>query len=147
MSTLEQAVALAAKSHEGQKDKFGRTYILHPLRIMMQMESETEMIAAVLHDVVEDCDVSLEDLRTKGFSAEVLNAVDCLTHKQGESYGKYIDRCLLDPIARKVKIADLEDNMDVKRIDKMRWKDASRLARYHEAWKKLRKAAAGTVIL
>lgn len=94
MSTLEQAIALAAKSHEGQKDRYGRTYILHPLRMMMKMDTETEMVAAVLHDIIEDCNVSLDDIRNVGFSEEVVGALDYLTRRRRESYQKYIARSL-----------------------------------------------------
>ncbi len=138
MSSLEQAIALAASAHEGQKDKAGRTYILHPLRVMMKMETDTEMTVAVLHDVVEDCGITLEDLRGRGFPEEVLQALDAVSRRKGESYGKFIERSLLNPLARKVKVADLEDNMDLKRIGNFRWKDGARLQKYHEAWMKLK---------
>ncbi len=138
MNSLERAIAIAATAHEGQKDKAGRTYILHPLRVMMKMETDTEMTVAVLHDVVEDCGVTLDELRARGFSEEVLRAIDDVSRRKGESYGKFIDRSLRNPLARKVKIADLEDNMDLKRIRDFRWKDGARLQQYHEAWVKLK---------
>jgi (p)ppGpp synthase/HD superfamily hydrolase len=134
MSMLEQAIALAATSHGGQKDKFGRTYILHPLRLMMKMESEEEMIVAVLHDVLEDCGITFDDLKKRGFSEEVIQALDCVTHRPGEPYTKYVSRAGKNQIARKVKIADLEDNMDLKRIMGFGLKDGIRLKKYHDAW-------------
>jgi (p)ppGpp synthase/HD superfamily hydrolase len=85
MTTLEDAISIAAQAHKGQKDKAGAPYLLHPLRMMLRMNSEAPMIAAVLHDVVEDSDWTLEQLREKGFSDEVLDAVECLTHRDGES--------------------------------------------------------------
>src|SRR5215510_5701883 len=100
MSTLERAISIAAQAHQGQKDKAGAPYILHPLRMMMRMESEAAMIAAVLHDVVEDTDVTLVQLREMGFSEEILQAVECLTHRDGESYDAFIERVQTSLIAR-----------------------------------------------
>src|SRR5215471_17617407 len=97
MATLEKAIAIAARAHQGQKDKAGHPYILHPLRLMLRMESEAAMIAAVLHDVVEDTDVTIDHLREAGFSEEVLHAVECLTHQDGESYDAFIARVQTSP--------------------------------------------------
>src|SRR5262245_15143699 len=123
MATLERAILIAAQAHLGQRDKAGAPYILHPLRLMMRMESEPAMIAAVLHDVVEDSDWTLEQLRGEGFSEEVLHAVDCLTRREDESYDEFISRAKADAVARQVKIADLEDNMNIKRIGEITPKD------------------------
>ena len=103
----------------------------------MRMESEAAMIAAVLHDVVEDSDWTLEQLRGEGFSEEVLQAVDCLTHRDGETYDEFITRVCASAIARQVKIADLEDNMNVKRIGEITPKDLARIEEYHRAWRAL----------
>jgi len=137
MATLEKAILIAAQAHLGQRDKAGAPYILHPLRMMMRMESESAMIAAVLHDVVEDSDWTLEQLRGEGFSEEVLQAVDCLTSRGGETYDEFIARAQANPIARQVKIADLEDNMNVKRIGEITPKDLERIEKYHRAWRAL----------
>ncbi len=137
MATLEKAISIAAQAHESQKDKSGAPYILHPLRMMMRVKSETAMIAAILHDVVEDSDWTLEQLRGEGFSEEVLEAVDCLTNRDGESYDEFIVRVKTSIIARQVKIADLEDNMDIKRIGEMTPKDLARIEKYHRAWRAL----------
>ena len=137
MATLDDAVSIAAQAHRGQKDKTGAPYLLHPLRMMLRMKSEAEMIAAVLHDVVEDSDWTLEQLRDRGFSEDVLQAVDCLTHRNGEPYEEFITRAQLNPIARRVKIADLEDNMNIRRIGEVTEKDLERVARYHRAWRVL----------
>jgi (p)ppGpp synthase/HD superfamily hydrolase len=134
VATVEDAVAIAARAHRGQKDKAGAPYLLHPLRMMMRMNSEAAMMAAVLHDVVEDTDWTLERLREEGFSEEVLAAVDCLTHRDGESYQAFVERVRTNPIARQVKIADLEDNMNVRRISQLAAKDLERLEKYHRAW-------------
>ena len=135
MGTLERAILIAAQAHLGQRDKGGAPYILHPLRMMMRMESEDAMMAAVLHDVVEDSDWTLEQLRAEGFSEDVLQAVDCLTRRDDESYDEFVARAQANAIARRVKIADLEDNMNVKRIGEMTPKDLARIKEYHRAWR------------
>jgi (p)ppGpp synthase/HD superfamily hydrolase len=137
--TLDRAIAIAAEAHTGQKDKTGISYILHPIRLMIQMDSEEAMIAAVLHDVVEDSVWTLDDLRREGFSDEVLNAVDCLTHREGEGedYWDYIKRAGSDPIAIKVKLADLFDNLNPNRLDKVTEEDEKRFERYRKAQKML----------
>ena len=77
MATLEKAIEIAARAHAGQVDKAGQPYILHPIRVMLRMGSEAERITGVLHDVIEDSDVTLEDLRDEGFDAAILEALDC----------------------------------------------------------------------
>ena len=133
--TLERAIAIAAEAHAGQKDRGGAPYILHPIRLMIQMDSEDAMMAAVLHDVVENSVWTLDDLRKEGFSNEVLNAVDSLTHrdKEGENYWDYIQRAKSDPIAIKVKLADLEDNLNPDRLNEVTEKDEKRFDRYRKA--------------
>jgi (p)ppGpp synthase/HD superfamily hydrolase len=139
-ATLEDAIALAAMAHKGVKDKAGSLYLLHPLRMMMQMKSETAMMVAVLHDVVEDTGWTLERLRENGFSEEVIDAVDCVTNRPGESYEDFIKRVQTNPIAVEVKIADLEDNMNIRRINEVRPKDLKRLRKYHGSWNILTKS-------
>ena len=134
MATIEDAISIAAQAHKGQKDKAGDPYLLHPLRMMLRMNSEGAMMAAVLHDVVEDTGWTLEQLREEGFPDEVLEAVDCLTHRSGESYQEFVERVQTNPIARQVKIADLEDNMNIRRISQLGTKDLERLEKYHKAW-------------
>ena len=133
--TLERAIAIAAEAHAGQKDRAGAPYILHPIRLMIQMDTEDAMMAAVLHDVVENSTWTLDDLRKEGFSNEVLNAVDSLTHrdKEGEDYWDYIQRAKSDPIAIKVKLADLEDNLNPDRLNEVTEKDEKRFDRYRKA--------------
>lgn len=91
-------------------------------------------MAAVLHDVVEDTEWTLERLREAGFPQMVLEAVDCLTHREGESYEGFVERVRTNPIARQVKIADLEDNMNIRRINQLGARDLERLEKYHRAW-------------
>lgn len=134
---VEEAIALAVEAHRGQTDRSGAPYILHPLRVMFRVETDAERIAAVLHDVVEDTPWTLEGLRERGFPAEVVEAVDHLTRRESESYEEFVRRAGAHPVARRVKIADLEDNMDVRRIGAVSGKDVERLARYHRAWRSL----------
>ena len=134
VATIEDAISVAAQAHKGQRDKAGAPYLLHPLRMMLRMDSEAAMMAAVLHDVVEDTGWTLEQLREEGFSDEVLEAVDCLTHRDGESYQEFVGRVQTNAIARQVKIADLEDNMNIRRINQLGAKDLERLEKYHKAW-------------
>ena len=138
MSALEKAIAIAVRAHEGQKDKAGAPYVLHPIRLMVRMDSELEMTAAVLHDVVEDSAWTLELLRAEGFSEEVLEVVDHLTRREGESYDDYVARAGSHPVARKIKLADLEDNMDIRRLRELDCQNILRLKKYHSAWRKLR---------
>ena len=138
MSTLEKAIALAAQAHLGQKDKAGEPYILHPVRVMLRMATETEMMAAVLHDVVEDTSWTLDALQGEGFPEDVLNAVACLTHRNRETYEQYIKRLKSNPVARRVKLSDLEDNMNIRRISTLTGKDIERLKQYHRVWHELK---------
>jgi hypothetical protein len=110
MPTLDRAIELAARAHAGQKDKQGGPYILHPLRVMLRVEDEPARIVAVLHDTVEDTALTEEDLRREGFGEEVLAALRLVTHDRRESYADYVVRCAGHPVARQVKLADLEDN-------------------------------------
>jgi (p)ppGpp synthase/HD superfamily hydrolase len=134
MATLDKAIRIAVQAHEGQLDRYGAPYILHPFRVMSRMHTEEEKMAAILHDVVEDSDWTLKALGSEGFSAVVLKIVDDLTRRDKEDYMEYIERLKPNAIARRVKISDLEDNMDLRRLKKASKKDVERLARYHEVW-------------
>ena len=134
MSTLERAIALAATVHAGQRDKVGAPCILHPLRTMLKMKTVETQMAAVLHDVVEDCGVTSELLRYEGFPPAVVDAVGALTKRivdgAEEPYEEFIQRAALNPIARLVKLTDLEDNMDLSRIAQPTEKDLARIEKY-----------------
>jgi (p)ppGpp synthase/HD superfamily hydrolase len=134
MSLLEQAIAIALKAHAGQRRKDGRPTILHPLHVMMQMETELEMITAVLHDVVEDSAITLADLRACGFPEEVLTAVFLLTHEDEIPYDEYIMALKGNPLARRIKLVDLEHNMDIRDLPDLTEADWERLRRYGRAW-------------
>ncbi|MGU9852737.1 HD domain-containing protein [Pseudomonas koreensis] len=136
--TLERAIALAASAHAGQVDKGGAPYILHPLKVMLRMTTLEERIVAVLHDVVEDCGISLDDLRKEGFSEEVLTAIESVTKVPGESYEDFVERAAQNPIGRVVKLADLEENSDLSRIASPSWEDLERIEKYRRAIGRLR---------
>ncbi len=138
MSTLEKAIIIAATAHRQQKDKAGAPYILHPLRLMMKMKTETEQMVAVLHDVLEDTELTADTLRKDGFSDIVVDAVVCLTRTDdAEPYDAYIAGVKEVPIARKIKLADIEDNMDITRLDELTDKSVERVKKYHRAWRAL----------
>ena len=128
--SLERAIAIASQAHADQVDKAGQPYLLHPLRIMLAVQGAQERIAAVIHDVVEDTTVRLDDLRGEGFSSEVLEAVDALTKRAGETRLIAAARAKVNRIARTVNIADVTDNMNLQRIDTPTQKDFDRLKEY-----------------
>lgn len=134
---LEKALRVAVLSHAGQSQKDGRPYILHPLALVAAVSSPEAKMVAALHDVVEDTATTLDDLQREGFPEVVVAAVECLTHRDGEAYDAYIDRIAGNALAREVKLADLVDNMDVRRLPELRDRDLERLRKYHRAWKRL----------
>lgn len=120
---LNKALEIARKAHAGQTDKGGDTYVFHPVRVALHCHTEEEKIVALLHDVVEDTDITLDDLRNEGFSAEVLDALRCLTKIEGEDYMDFVRRVATNLLATQVKIHDLRDNMDISRLGgKPHWK-------------------------
>jgi hypothetical protein len=131
MATIEKALQIAAQAHESQKDKEGLPYILHSLRVMGRVEGEEAQIVAVLHDVVEDTPVTLDDLRRAGFSEAVLAAVRCVTHQKDQPYADYVVGCKGNPTARQVKLADLADNSRLDRTILRPQRLQADLARIH----------------
>ena len=130
MSTIEKAIEIAAREHAGDIDKGGNPYIFHPLRLMFAVRKPFEKMAAVLHDVVEDTPVTLDNLRNEGFHPEVIAAIETLTKKPGESRMEAAGRAAANPIAIVVKLADVTDNMDLSRISDPTEKDFARLKEY-----------------
>ncbi|MFE2754151.1 HD domain-containing protein [Actinosynnema sp. NPDC059335] len=114
--TVDDAIRIARAAHEGQVDKSGRPYIDHPLRVMGRVSGEHARMAAVLHDVVEDTDVTAEDLRAAGCPPEVVATVLALSHRDGESQEDYLARVRTDPVAVAVKRADIADNTSPPRL-------------------------------
>lgn len=140
--SLERAIAIAAEAHEGQLDKAGKPYILHPLRVMLAVPPYAKE-CAVLHDVVEDCpEWSFDRLGEEGFHWVMLSALDAVTKRKGEAYDAYLERVASDPIAIEVKLADLRDNLDGSRGAPANEK---RDAKYRAALAKLETAAKGLI--
>ncbi|MDH0646094.1 GTP pyrophosphokinase [Pseudomonas sp. GD03858] len=133
MATLEKAIAVATRAHDGQFDKGGAAYILHPLRVMARMVTPEQRIVAVLHDVLEDTPLTLSDLAREGFPLKILAALLALSRRDGESYETFVVRLGVDPLARQVKLADLADNSDLSRIPSPGPADLARLSRYQQA--------------
>ena len=141
MNIIEKSLQIALEAYAGQKDKAGKPYILHPLRIMGNMETEEEMSVALLHDVIEDSDFTDTDLLDRGIPLKVVNAVSLLSKVEGQSYEQYIQGILSDELALKVKKADIEDNINVLRLDEINSFDLKRIEKYHKAWKILKDAS------
>jgi len=135
-SPVERAVVIALHAHRGKLDKADAPYVLHPLRMMARMTDDESRMAAVLHDVVEDCpDWTFDRLRAEGIPERVVEAVGYLTKRPEEEgdYDTFIRRAAGNPIARRVKLADLEDNMDLSRIAAPGERDFVRLEKYRRA--------------
>ena len=138
MSTLERAIEIATEAHRGQFDKAGNDYIGHPLRVMAMGKTTDEKIVGVLHDVIEDTDWTFDRLAAEGFSAEVIDALRCVTKlSEDEPYDNFIARVKANPLAVAVKLNDLSDNMDIRRLPYISDKDVKRLKKYLRAYKQL----------
>ena len=138
MSTLPRAIEIATEAHKGQFDKAGNEYIGHPLRVMEMGRTEEEKIVGVLHDLVEDTDWTFEMLEAEGFAPEIIAALKCITKlSENENYDAFIERVRKNPLATAVKINDLTDNMDIRRLPYLSDKDVKRLKKYLKAYKKL----------
>ena len=135
---LERAIQIAVEAHAGAKDRGGKAYILHPISVMMRCETDEEKIVAILHDVVEDTDWTFDSLREEGFTETIIEALKTVTkHSEDEDYDEFIQRSLKNEIGRKVKIADLRENLDVTRIGELTDKDVERINKYKRALKTL----------
>ncbi len=128
------ALRIAIKAHEGQKDKAGRAYVMHPIRVAERCKNPQAKVVALLHDTIEDTEVTAEQLRSEGMPEEIVTAVLLLTKRTGEDYDDYVRRAAENAISREVKMADLEDNMDVRRLLTISDEDVARLRKYHRAW-------------
>ncbi|MGE8643754.1 guanosine-3',5'-bis(diphosphate) 3'-pyrophosphohydrolase [Acinetobacter vivianii] len=132
MATLERAISLAAERHEGQVDKANAPYILHPLRVMLNVPDIEHKIVAVLHDILEDTATTIDELYRLGFQTHLIDAIIALTKQEGESRIQAAQRTVQNPIARVVKLADITDNMDLSRIQSPTMKDFERLKEYQQ---------------
>ena len=127
---LEKAIRIASNAHFGQTDKAGMPYIFHPLRVMEQCISVEEKIVAILHDTIEDTEITANCLFNDGFPAYIVEAVQSLTRLENESYEGFIQRVSQNLLATKIKIADLQDNLNLSRLDRITEKDFARIERY-----------------
>ena len=134
MKLIEKSLNIALRAYAGKTDKAGREYIHHPLRVMAKMKTDLEMSVALLHDVLEDSDITAEQLLAEGIPAEVVEAVQCLSKNENEDYQDFVGRTKKNELAVKIKIADIEDNIDVLRLPSLNDYDLTRVQKYHSAW-------------
>lgn len=137
MKLIEKALKIACAAHLGQTDKSGEAYILHPLRVMGKMDSMQEKLVALLHDVIEDSTHTSESLSKEGIPQVIIDAIEALTKIKGETYKEFIERVKQNDLAKSVKIADIEDNINVLRLNELSQVDLERVSKYHSAWKEL----------
>ena len=133
MDFVSKAHKIAEDAHDGQVDKGGDDYYFHPLAVSRMVNSNAEKAVALLHDVVEDTEWTLDDLKAEGIPEYVVEAVGLLTHDKDMPYGDYIARVKENPLARTVKIADLMHNLDLKRLPEVTEKDIARCRKYLDA--------------
>ncbi|EMZ44848.1 hypothetical protein HMPREF1224_11728 [Pseudomonas sp. P179] len=143
MVLIEMALQRALSAYMGKVDKAGMPYILHPLRLMARFTDPFEQAVSLLHDVIEDSDTTAEDLLNEGFPKNVVEAVVLLSRRRGESYEVFIERICPHPLARKIKLADIEDNLNVLRLASLGEPDLRRVSKYHQAWRRLKNLEAG----
>ena len=129
----KKAMKFCFKAHKDQVDKSGMPYVFHPFHVAEQMTAEATTIVALLHDVVEDTDYTLEDIAAEGFGKEILEAVALMTHEDGVPYLDYVAKLKENPIARAVKLADLAHNSDLSRIGEIDEETKQRLEKYKKA--------------
>ena len=129
----KKALLIAYNAHMGQYDRSGLPYIFHPYHLAEMMEDEYSVCAALLHDTVEDTDMTIEDIRNEGFPEEVVHALELLTHKDGVDYFDYVRAIRSDPLAVRVKLADLSHNSDLSRLDNVSERDRERIKKYEQA--------------
>jgi hypothetical protein len=139
--TLDEAIRVAVDAHAGQLDKAGKPYILHPLRVMMTVESpslDSARKVAILHDVVEDSEWTVDSLDAKfGLTPEEQTALRLLSHGDGDDYDAYVERLAGNTLARAVKLADLRDNLDITRLEQVTERDAKRISKYLRSLRRL----------
>lgn len=134
LKMLEKAIQIALNAHYGQTDKAGKSYIFHLLRVMNKGNTEVEKICGILHDLIEDTEWTFDELKKEGFSDEILQVLDCLTKRENENYDDFIQRVAQNSTAIRVKINDLENNMDITRLSQITEKDLERLNKYLKAY-------------
>ena len=126
----KKALILCFEAHKEQSDKSGMPYVFHPFHLAEQMQDEESTIVALLHDVIEDTEYTLDDLRKMGFNDSVLAAINLMTHEDGVPYMDYVEKIKANPIAKTVKLADLRHNSDMTRLDVVTPRDQERAEKY-----------------
>ena len=134
---VDLALKIAIRAHEGQKDKSGREYVMHPIRVAERCKDSKAKIVALLHDTLEDTDVTMEYLLEQGFPEEIVEGILSVTKHEGETYEEFVRRASMNPIGKEVKKADLEDNVDIRRLKEITDEDVKRLRKYLRAWQYL----------
>lgn len=129
----KKALGISFEAHKNQTDKSGIPYVYHPFHLAEQMDDQYAVCVALLHDVVEDAGVTLNDLRAEGFPEAVIEAIALMTHDDSVPYLEYVDRLKSNPLAKKVKLADLRHNSDLSRLDNIQEKDTERVEKYKKA--------------
>lgn len=129
----KKALKLCFEAHKAQLDKSGMPYVFHPFHLAEQMKDENTTIVALLHDVIEDTDYTFNDLIAMGFDGAIIEAIKLMTHEEGVPYMDYVEKIKSNPIARKVKLADLRHNSDLSRLDAPTEKDKMRVEKYRKA--------------
>lgn len=127
------ALTVSFEAHKNQKDKSGMPYVYHPFHLAEKMKDEDTAVVALLHDVVEDTDLKLDDLAHMGFGPRIIEALRLMTHSKDVPYPDYVQKITSNPIARVVKIADLTHNSDLSRLDKVTDEDRARAEKYRQA--------------
>lgn len=135
---LEKALRIAVEAHAGQVDKSGKPYILHPLRVCCRCFTDEEKMVALLHDTIEDTEITAEDLLSEGFPPYIVEAILSISRNEDETYEEFVKRTSLNPLGRAVKLHDLEDNMDISRLEQVTEKDLDRLNKYIKAYRYLK---------
>lgn len=133
----KKALRVCYEAHSGQMDKGGVPYVFHPLYVAGQMQDEYDICVALLHDVIEDSDYTMEDIISMGFPGQIIDAIRCITKLKSQSYEEYIQAVKTNPIAVRVKLADLEHNSDLTRLSKVDEAALERLRKYEAAKKEL----------
>ena len=133
----DKALQIAMRAHEGQKDKAGQDYVMHPIRVAERCDDPRAKVVALLHDTIEDSDITADYLREEGFTEEIVEAVLAVTRREGENYDDYVSRAAQNELGKMVKRADLEDNMDIRRLPELTDRDVERLRKYLRAWRGL----------
>lgn len=132
---FDKAAEIALRAHQGQTDKAGKPYIGHVTRVSSRCHTSSAKVVALLHDVLEDTDTTPEDLLHQGFPQDIIDCLLLMTRQDGQDYEEYVRRLSANPVCREVKIADLEDNMDIRRLPSLKERDLLRIQKYHKAWK------------